>query len=269
MGNLLDIYRATVIICGIGLIIGTIEYWVISWSFQPNGIYPWDIIRLERANRWLSRIDAFGETGVRAVLGLRVLALALVLCSPPQSYVFSLGLAFLIGTTILLRWRTGYDEEGSDRMNTVVLITLFLCVNPMSTPFTLHAGTWFIALQSCLSYAASGIAKIASASWRNGDAVYRILSTKTYGMEPIGPFLQNRRALRLLLSWSVMSVEALFPLALVLPVPCSCLLLFCGLIFHVLVAFIMGFNCFFWAFVATYPSILAVAVRINGGELRL
>ena len=266
MDDLLSLYRIVLVISIIGITISTLEYWAIAGTFRPDGIYPWNILRLRPQTPFLSSISGFHDMGVRALLLLRALALLLALAAPFQSYIFSAALGFLIASMAVLRWRTGFSEDGSDRMNVVVLVTVFLCANPLSTPFTLQAGLWFIALQACLSYSTYGLAKMASDSWRSGEALYRILSTKTYGLEVIADLMEGRRTLQFFLCWSVMLLETVFPLSLVLPRPWLWLFLAWGIGFHILCAIIMGFNSFLWAFAATYPAIAYVSIQIIHGQ---
>jgi uncharacterized membrane protein YphA (DoxX/SURF4 family) len=125
-------------------------------------------------------------------------------------------------------------------------------------------GVWFIVLQSCLSYSASGWSKLVSRTWRSGAAVFLIFNTATYGLKPIAAFLKDRKYLQKFLSWSVMIFEVIFPIALILPPKWALLLLFIGLTFHLGNAVIMGLNTFFWSFFATYPLVMVVNKDLRG-----
>jgi hypothetical protein len=148
-------------------------------------------------------------------------------------------------------------------MFTILAVTLLICVTPWSTSFQLNAGLWFIAAQSILSYCAAGIAKLISAQWRAGDAVYKIFNTGSYGLCFIGRLLAPRPAIVFVLSWAVIVFESLFPLALVLPQEFLWVFLGWGVSFHLLNAWIMGLNTFFWAFVATYPAVIFVSTQLR------
>jgi hypothetical protein len=263
MNELANVYRATVALCSMGLIISTAEYWVIAASFKPQGVYSWNILRLSDGSRCLRWTNEFGSKQVRALLLARVPPFMLMLSMPVRSWLFSAAVGLLIANMVVLRWRMGCAEDGSDRMNAVVLFTLLLCTGPLSTPFTLRTGLWFIALEACVCYAASGVAKVASKSWRKGEALYLILSTRTYGRPDIARRLGDRRALQVSLCWFVILMEMLFPLCLLLPATALYVFLGGAALFHLLCALIMGFNSFLWAFVATYPAVAYLARAIE------
>jgi hypothetical protein len=205
------------------------------------------------------------ESGVRALLVVRLFALGWVVAARIGSPVFSIGLALLVATQLLFSLRRQLGDDGSDQMNTILLVVLLLTVGPHSDSFILQAGLWFIALQACLSYTTAGLAKLVSPAWRSGEAIFRVFNTGTYGLQPVAAVLEGRRWLKLLLCWSVIIMETLFPLVLVLPSPWAWVFLGWGFLFHVQCAIIMGLNSFVWAFVATYPAILFASASLQKG----
>ena len=132
------------------------------------------------------------------------------------------------------------------------------------TPLALDVAIWYIALQSCLSYFTSGIAKALSPVWRKGNNVFRIFNTRTYGYEPAARLFLNRPRLTRVADWSAFTVEMAFPLSVLLGYPAAMLFILWGVTFHAMNALVMGLNSFFWAFVATYPAILYVAITLSG-----
>ena len=265
--DVLKVYQVILFICVSGLIISTLEYVFIAPSFSANGVYAWKIIRLRfRAPRGQyvnSAFDIlFNQDGVKVLLILRLLTLMLVLAVPIGGAWFSLLIAMLVINNLAFNWRRMLGDDGSDQMSSIILVTLALCVRSGgSSTFLLQVGLWFIALQACLSYSAAGIAKLVSEQWRSGEAIYRIFNTGTYGMKSVARFLENRKGFCVLLCWSVIIIETLFPLCLVLPEPWNWTFLVWGALFHLQCAVIMGLNSFLWAFVATYPAIIYVSSR--------
>lgn len=264
----LKIYQVILFICVSGLIISTLEYVVIAPSFSPHGVYAWRIVRLRfsapRGRYMNSAFDMlFNERGVKLLLTLRLVALLLVLVVPMGGASFSWIMALLVVNNLAFNWRRLLGDDGSDQMSSIILITLALCAGIGSSNFTLHLGLWFIALQACLSYSAAGIAKLVSPQWRTGEAIYGIFNTGTYGMKSVALFLQKRKGLCVLLCWSVIIIETLFPLCLVLPEPWNWGFLVWGALFHLQCAVIMGLNSFLWAFIATYPAIIYVSARLH------
>jgi hypothetical protein len=259
MDDLLAVYKAVLAPCLIGLTVSTLEYWAIGRAFRDDGTYSWKVLRGRTTVPYLDRLASFDERGVRLLLSGRLVALLLVAVAPLGSWAFSAALGGLILANTVFAWRRGFGDDGSDRMNTIVLVTVFLCVGPQSTPFILQVGLWFIALQACLAYATAGLAKLRSPTWRLGEALPQVFDTRTYGLAAVGQLLTRQRCLRRPLCWSVIAMETLFPLCLVLPTPWGWAFLAWGVLFHVLCAVIMGFNMFLWAFLATYPAILYVS----------
>lgn len=264
----LQAYQVVLWLWALGLAISTFEFLAIAPSFSRAGVYSWRITELRFPARLQSHGKAllerlFEERGVRVLLLTRVALLLLVVTAPIASLPFSLAMGLLMLTDLAFTWRRTWGDDGSDQMNSIILITIFLCVGPHSTPFLLQLGLWFLALEACLSYAASGIAKIGSGQWRSGDAVFRILNTGAYGIPWLTHFLEPRKRLNFLLAWSVVGVEALFPLVLLLPEPWNWSFLVWGAVFHLMTAVVMGLNSFFWAFVATYPAIVYIALHLH------
>jgi hypothetical protein len=260
----LHAYQLVLWLWAFGLAVTTFEFLTIIPSFSKAGVYAWRITEL-RLPTWLQHRSKallkrlFEVRGVRVLLLTRAALLLLVVAAPIASLPFSLGMGLLVLTNLAFTWRRIWGDDGSDQMSSIILITIFLCVGPHSTPFLLQLGLWFLALEACLSYTASGIAKIGSEQWRNGEAVFRILNTGAYGIPWVARFLEPRKRLNFLLAWSVVGVESLFPLVLILPEPWNWNFLVWGAIFHLMTAVVMGLNSFFWAFVATYPAIVYIA----------
>jgi len=96
-------------------------------------------------------------------------------------------------------------------------------------------------------------------TWRQGDAVYYIFNTESYGLAPVATFLHAHPLIRAWATWSTMVMETLFPLVLVLPLPLGAVFLAWGLLFHLANAVVMGLNSFLWSFAATYPAIVYCA----------
>ncbi len=261
MDTALQVDRLVLLVCATGLAISTLEFWVIAGSFETTGVYSWRILQMgfrAPSAPAVSRLIGGLSTplALRAFLSLRLLSIVGLFAVPLGSVAFSTSLAVLVATQLLFTVRRQLGDDGSDQMNSIILLAMLLTVGPHSDAFILQLGIWFIALQACLSYTTAGIAKLISPTWRSGEAAYRIFNTGTYGMQPVAALMQDRRWLKMAACWSVIGMETLFPLVLVLPAPWIWIFLGWGVLFHVLCAIIMGLNSFVWAFVATYPAIV-------------
>ena len=268
--SILGIYQVIFVLFATGLFIASLEYLKATSMFASNGILSWNITQ----NRWGKKFQhgwlghcfkqLFSETGVKSLLYARIVKIVLLLYFPMGSLIwFSIALA-LVFNIALYNLIAFYGSDGSDQMTSIILITITLCLVPFGNELLLKAGLWFIALQSCLSYFAAGIAKLLSPQWRGGTAVTGIFNSRTYGTEWVANYLKDKPQLGVFLCWSVIIIEILFPLCLLLPLPLCLVMLTWGFVFHLLNAVIMGLNSFLWAFIATYPAILFVNSEITG-----
>jgi hypothetical protein len=255
-------------ICLVGLAVSTLEFLVIARSFAPEGVYSWPILRLHYesgpgsfAVGMLRPIQ--GSAGVRAFLLARLAVILALFAAQPGGAALSALMALLVLSNMLFTMRRAIGDDGSDQMNSIILTTVLVCVTPLNDGFSLTCGVWFLAAQAALSYAVAGIAKLVSPVWRSGDAIYLVFNTCTYGNRWVAGVVRQRRWLRLVLCWSVILVESLFPLAFVLPHPFLWFFLIAAGLFHLGCAVIMGLNSFFFAFTATYPAVYYVAVQMS------
>jgi hypothetical protein len=256
-----EIYKLILSICSIGLVISTLELLSVRKAFSADGAYSWPVfsavlLRTRNATRDTLLSAIFDDHGVVALLAIRLIALFCMLFVPIYSLTFRVSLTLVIVSILLMTWRRSFGDDGADQMNTIVLITGWLCTAIIQSDLLLRAGLWFIALQAVLSYGTAGVAKLVSPIWRGGHAVAGVFSTGTYGLTAVAAFLRGRPILNYLLCWSVMVIETGFLVALFLPVPYATMFLVWGIVFHLLCAVIMGLNNFFWAFFSSYPAIV-------------
>jgi hypothetical protein len=122
-----------------------------------------------------------------------------------------------------------------------------------------RAGLWYICLQAITSYFMSGWVKLMQAEWRSGQAMIIFLNAAIYG--PLRPDSVLRKPwLARLGAWAFIAWECAAPLALLHPLVA---LVFCtiALFFHFLVFWFFGLNRFFWAWLVTFPAILACSAQ--------
>jgi hypothetical protein len=261
-------WLSVVLVC-IGVVIDTLEYLVVAPHYASTGIYSGRIIRTRygytqaRALRGLHD-RLFSDTAFKLLLIVRLTFVGLLFVPVGSDYYYAACLTVILFTGFFTSFRSIYGGDGSNQMQTVVIAGVigFLLIDPSSGLKML--GVWFIVLQSCLSYSASGWSKLLSRTWRSGAAVFLIFNTATYGLRPVAKFLKGRKYLQIFLSWSVMIFEVIFPVVLFLPPKGALLLLFVGLTFHLGNALIMGLNTFFWSFFATYPLVMVINKDLRG-----
>jgi len=113
----------------------------------------------------------------------------------------------------------------------------------------------FVAIHVGIAYAAAGVNKLRSWSWRSGARLLQVVSAGSYSMPRLAAVLQSHRDFALVLTWGVILLEVAFPLAVFLPTPVFWVILISGVSFHAGLAFAMGLHGFWWAFLAAYPSV--------------
>jgi hypothetical protein len=258
------VLQLTVVFLTVGLLVSNVEYLFNYSLFTENGILGWNIIETHWKDGYLKKMIAFlfKQKIINILFATRVLLL-LSLFFIPQMSVMSWSIVLVITLSyVITNLFTFYGSDGSDQMSNLILITICLCSVPFTSKDMLTVGFVFIAAQSCLSYFVAGVSKMFSEAWRNGSAVKEIFRTRTYGSKEVYFYIKDKKWLNIFLCWSVFVIEMLFPLVLFLPLEYGIFFLIWGLTFHLLNSFIMGLNTFFWAFLASYPSIIFVNLYI-------
>jgi hypothetical protein len=252
-------------LAGASALIASLELLARRRSLARGGLLGWEVVQLRSA--WLTHgrlarcLDTlFTGSGLLLLVILRAAAAAwLVVGHTGAAHGTVVVVAAL--TTLLLMLRTSFGNDGADQMCLLVLLAGAIARASGARPAVLEAALWFIALQACLSYATSGIAKLWGGAWRDGSGIVGILSTHTYGLPALATLFTRRPALAVSVSWMIIASEALFPLVLVAPEPWIPAVLAGGLTFHLGCAVVMGLNTFIWSFAAAYPAIYWVTSR--------
>jgi hypothetical protein len=264
----------TVSLVGVGSFVSTLEWLVDRRQFAPGGLLCFEVLgsRPLLSGPGLRARLFRGALSYRpycAALCVRLAALAaLPVCVGLDRYAATLALlAIILVTASLMNLRSPFGLDGSDQMTTQVYGALFIGLG-IGGPGLVKVALWYIAAQSALAYFTSGVAKLVSPYWRQGQVTQRVFNTRTYGFEPAARLLIGRQVTARALDWTAIAAETLFPLSLVCGFPFVFVFLAWGVLFHVANAAIMGLNSFFWAFVATYPAILYAAAMIQLHVLR-
>lgn len=249
------------VLLAFSMLIQTLEYLALRKAWSVQGLWSWPLQRSDIPPGTVQQIFDVVFTD-RNLLGLLLLRLPLLLWLAWQGS--NLGLAiFLFGSHILMliRWRGAFNG-GSDFMTLVALTGMLLaCLVQLGADSQLawRAGLWYVCLQSITSYFMSGWVKLMQPEWRSGQAMTIFLNAAIYGPLPLTSVLRHPWVSRLG-AWAFISWECAAPLALVRPLVA---LVFCAiaLVFHFLVFWFFGLNRFFWAWMVTFPAILACSAQ--------
>jgi hypothetical protein len=261
-------YQWTGRIAGVGLAIGSLEEISLRRAYATGGVY--DLRYIDTALRRTENTDVPTRLQTRSGLSLawmvsRLIAALWLLLGPNGMVHLAIPWTVIALTTLVIQstHRLG-GEDGSDQMNLILAISFSLALVFGSWPGVREAGLYFIGAQSVLAYTTAGVAKLLCLEWRNGTAVSGVLSTRSHGVRWAAMVVQQSPVLQHALCWSTIIYETGFVTALFLPLPLLVALLVLGILFHASIAVVMGLNGFFWAFVATYPSVVFLNEAVRG-----
>lgn len=229
-------------------------------GWKDLGPLGWPLHRLRQQR---SALRGFGDLvwtarGIVWLAGLQFI-FASVLCWAPLTAAF----AGLVVVTLLLSWRLGTD--GADKMALVVGSGGLLQALGMAwgAPALTLAGICWSGGQLTIAYLAAGSSKVLLAPWRSGAALQAALSSYQFGHRGAAAALRVPRVAAAA-AWTIIALEAAFPLALLLPAPALAVVLAGFFAFHLAIAAVMGLNTYPWAFASAYPSVLLLSQWLRG-----
>jgi len=242
--------------------VSSLEFLFLHREFEA-GIYAERIVRSRPVNYLFQASSALHALFYGARLAIiaavvRLFSAAALLASSFTGHLSVVALLLVAGSSVFLSHRNLIGGDGSDQMSTLILIALIPAVSLPNDFLVNMICAWFIALQSCLSYLTAGVAKAISVHWRTGLCLAPILRTKAYGHNGMAAFIEQAGKWRAPICWTIISFELCFPLVLFGCKPIVLAFISAGILFHATNSVAMGLNCFFWAFLASYPSILWV-----------
>lgn len=188
----------------------------------------------------------------------RLLAATRLLIGKPGPTERAALVATVLGTSAAMNVHHHYGTDGADQVSFMTLLTTLLAQAFPNDERAKRACLRMIAFQSCLSYSASGAVKLASRTWRNGQAISGVFRTATFGDEQFYRLTKLHPAIPKMMAWTVILAETFFPLVLVTPKPVSRGILSLMGGFHLANARFMGLNRFVFAFASTYPALAYV-----------
>jgi hypothetical protein len=265
--NLSDALLASGVLAAVGVTLDAADLWRPSSRFHE--FFDWRIIgighQVSFPSRFASRFAWIAAHPKALPTSLIVQSIAAWLFvwftwqALPLGQVLS-AVVVLLGR-FHLHFRLVVGLDGSDQMQVILWVVLILMSAGRDTLVSTLALVFLVA-QVVLSYLVSGIAKLISPIWRNGEAVGAIVSTREYGVAPARQLLAIP-GISLLASWAVIIFEVLGPFLLLNPTV-SYAFIAIGISFHLLNWIVMGLRSFVFAFVGTYPLILyAVMIFYN------
>jgi hypothetical protein len=256
--------RGVELLCGLSLTIQTVEFLCLQPAMSERGVWGIDVQGddLSHASPWLRQIfTVLARPNVyRWHLVLRLVAALILMVVGASAALMTL---LVVSTVqILIRWRGAFNG-GSDFMTLVVLIGLLIGAFGSFAGYPdlgWRAGILFIAIHAASSYFISGGVKLLNPEWRSGEALGLFLDSGIYG--PLSPkSVFWKRPVAIVCSWAFILWELAVPLAFAHPLFA---IVYCGagLVFHFLVFWYFGLNRFFFAWLATYPAMIFMAIQL-------
>lgn len=163
-------------------------------------------------------------------------------------------LLLLIHVVLMLKHFKGPYNGGSDRM-TILILTCVTLIHyaPWKTVQEYILG--YLALQTVLSYFSPGFFKLINPEWLKGKVLVKLLKYSGFPASENLRIWALKPSLLFYASWLVLIFELAFPLTL-LNQTALVLGLLCAVSFHLVNTYAFGFNRFFWAWLAAYPSLI-------------
>lgn len=195
--------------------------------------------------------DHFRHTGPRpgwavaAMVGGAVLVIVGLVDASPG--VAAAAACVALAASVHTMGRTEFGNQGSDGMRTHLLLGVAVHGAPGMPDWI---GPAVVAGVVAAAYGSAGWHKLVSRPWRSGDALAGVGHAFAVPVPPLGevaPVLT-----RFITAW-----ELLVPVAIILGGPVLLPTLAIGLAFHLAIGLALGLSSFFWAFVGTYPWVLA------------
>lgn len=253
-------------------LLSSLEYLARGRDRRRGGLNDWEVSRRAFHARWprLSRpLDLLADRRATAAIHLARLPAALILMGPGHRRLRLAANAGLAGTSLALYPRHHYGTDGSDQVSFLVQSMATLARASERRPRLVDACLWFAAMQSALSYAVSGWVKLASPTWRSGEALPLVMRTRTYGDRRTWDRLRRHPRAARVLGTTVLAMECLFPVAFLARGRLAPAMVSSAAAFHVGNARVMGLGRFVWSFLSMHPAVLyasspRVAPRAGG-----
>ena len=169
--------------------------------------------------------------------------------------------AIFVNALLILRRFQGPYNGGSDLLS-LLLITSLFAVHVMPDARWQEYVFGYLALQVIFSYFKSGLSKVIHEDWRTGRALRDVFLFSVYPVSEATRDWADRPRLLCAMSWAVILLELLFPLALISQ-PVLIAGLAAMLLFHLANFVLFGFNRFVWVWLAAYPSLIWLQARLE------
>jgi hypothetical protein len=244
---------------GVALVQQSLEGLVLVKAYAANGCFRLTDLKqaqaagVEPGGLWLRGVLQLGEGGYVALHALRVACGVALLCFGHSVWV----LPALFATALLFARQRDHFNGGSDAMTAVLLLSLSVACYPPARAAALA----YVAAQATLSYVVAGLAKLRNPAWRSGLALTQFALLERYAVPRVAQRILGGASVQPWLRWVTAALpvlECAFP-CVYLGGALTEVALSLALLFHLGVAWLLGLNRFWPAWLATYPAVLYFA----------
>jgi hypothetical protein len=193
-----------------------------------------------------------------ALYGVQAGASAATLIWGHKRGVRTAGSAVLAVTGAAGRLRSPFGGDGADQLQQVINVVLASTGTFKDGEKARDVAMRALALETTISYVASGLVKLVSPVWLSGEAFTGVIRTHNYGDQRVYRLVHRYPTVGKLVTWGTIAAEISFPLVFVLPKPAAKAYLGSMTLFHLGIGQFMGLNRFVLAFGATHPALLYV-----------
>jgi len=263
--NPTDTLRLILSILSLSLIISSAESFAGVKIYKTSGWLSWHRLKYDRPVfrhplvapflNWL-----FPHPKVLILITSRLICSVWLLVAVVANWNYAGLIISLTLINILFSLRNAFSNNGADQLTNVILIAAVVASIGAANETIVVYSLFFIALQTSIAYFTSGINKV-NRNWLNGVYLKDVLSTAMFGNPMV--LRKFRKMKHAFWSCSLLMIfgELLLAFCMFFPSTACVYILAGGFVFHLTVAYIMGFNTFLFTFLSTYPAIYFVSAH--------
>ncbi|MEM8621764.1 MAG: alpha/beta fold hydrolase [Actinomycetota bacterium] len=191
---------------------------------------------------------------------------AVVLVAPGRRRGVRLAANVVLATSsAVLHRRYWYGTDGADQVSMLAQGLATVARAGQRSPRIVDAALSAASLQGMMSYAASGLVKVASGPWGTGDAIIGVTRTRTYGDLRTWQLLRGRRNVAKALEIAVVALECVAPVVYIGGGRLTRPYVAAATVLHLGIAKVMSLGRFLTSFCSLHaPMIYTTAGRRNG-----
>lgn len=257
-------------ISSVGVLLSSLENLQLTQHRATGGLAHWETMRVQsevdgvhapsgtimKLRDKLYKLPLFDEASHALAAGLAIHQI-LGLGKPKCRGVIGL-------TQATLQWvlapKNSVGGDGSDQVRFLVnaLTGMYGVTSSRSVQ---NAVLWTISIQAALSYAVSGLTKLAGVEWRTNRALIGVVRTRAYGHKRLWEFLKRYPHVSKTLEWLTIGIEITYPLVFFRNPKITGFYVVSVSTMHIVIGYVMGLNRFIPAFLSMQPAIIYCTQR--------